>query len=340
MTLRALSKKMVERAGGFALRHRLRNRECLTVTMFHRILPAKEQLRLGADPEYAITPGLLADVLAFLGHHYSFVSLDDVLASRAGRRPLPPYPLLVTFDDGWRDNLEYALPVLKAAGVPWVLFAAIDAMSASKVWWQEALQWALRTGQASYEDLWYKGGGGDFEFDAAKPSDLALLLRYGALSEEARTAVLAPYAAGLQAAYGGNIMLDAAGLRTLRVEGVAIGGHGASHLPLTAVADAQDEATTAKNWLTANVDEAAADSMSFPHGRHDASTINAARSAGYKLLFTSDKVLNPCPAGWITTDLLGRIYVATPNVSSDGSSFAPERLAPWLMLRERKQLAG
>jgi peptidoglycan/xylan/chitin deacetylase (PgdA/CDA1 family) len=56
---------------------------------------------------------------------YTVVGLDDVLAHYAEGAELPRLPVLITFDDGYRDNLEHAAPVLQRHGYPAVLFAPI-----------------------------------------------------------------------------------------------------------------------------------------------------------------------------------------------------------------------
>jgi peptidoglycan/xylan/chitin deacetylase (PgdA/CDA1 family) len=56
---------------------------------------------------------------------YVPVSLEAVRDHYLGGAPLPPRAVLITFDDGYRDNLENALPVLRAHGYPAVLFVPI-----------------------------------------------------------------------------------------------------------------------------------------------------------------------------------------------------------------------
>ena len=50
------------------------------------------------------------------------VALDDVLAHYVEGVPLPARAVLITFDDGYRDNLENAVPILSQHGYPAVLF--------------------------------------------------------------------------------------------------------------------------------------------------------------------------------------------------------------------------
>ena len=56
---------------------------------------------------------------------YTVVDLDAVLDHYTRGAPLPPKSVLVTFDDGYRDNLENALPILHRYGYPAVLFVPI-----------------------------------------------------------------------------------------------------------------------------------------------------------------------------------------------------------------------
>jgi peptidoglycan/xylan/chitin deacetylase (PgdA/CDA1 family) len=56
---------------------------------------------------------------------YTVVDLDAVLAHYGNGDPLPPRPVLITFDDGYRDNLENAAPLLGKHGYRAVVFVPI-----------------------------------------------------------------------------------------------------------------------------------------------------------------------------------------------------------------------
>jgi peptidoglycan/xylan/chitin deacetylase (PgdA/CDA1 family) len=56
---------------------------------------------------------------------YQVVDLDAVLAHYGEGAPLPPLAVLITFDDGYQDNLEHALPILDRHGYRAVLFVPI-----------------------------------------------------------------------------------------------------------------------------------------------------------------------------------------------------------------------
>src|SRR5919205_3313426 len=56
---------------------------------------------------------------------YIVVDLDAVLAHYVDGAPLPEGAVLITFDDGYRDNLENAAPVLRRHGYPAVQFVPL-----------------------------------------------------------------------------------------------------------------------------------------------------------------------------------------------------------------------
>ncbi len=63
---------------------------------------------------------------------YRVVGLDAVLDHYLRRQPLPPGAVLITFDDGYRDNLENAAPVLRRHGYPAVQFVPIAYVGESR----------------------------------------------------------------------------------------------------------------------------------------------------------------------------------------------------------------
>ena len=56
---------------------------------------------------------------------YEPVSLEQVRAHYVEAAALPDGAVLITFDDGYRDNLENALPILQRHGYPAVIFVPI-----------------------------------------------------------------------------------------------------------------------------------------------------------------------------------------------------------------------
>ena len=80
----------------------------------------------------SVPVALFDEQMAQLGElGYTVVDLDSVLAHYVDRKPLPPRAVLITFDDGYRDNLENAVGVLRRHGYPAVLFMPIGYLDTS-----------------------------------------------------------------------------------------------------------------------------------------------------------------------------------------------------------------
>lgn len=70
----------------------------------------------------AIDERTLAEVFAWLRHNgYHPISLQQAIDARAGGQPLPPKPVLLTFDDGYRSAYTKVFPLLKRFGYPALL---------------------------------------------------------------------------------------------------------------------------------------------------------------------------------------------------------------------------
>jgi len=81
---------------------------------------------------------------AFEGHcrllseYCSPITTTTLLAAFDGA-PLPPRPVLVTFDDGYRSVVDYGLPILERYGIPAVVFACVAPIERREHFWFDSL---------------------------------------------------------------------------------------------------------------------------------------------------------------------------------------------------------
>jgi peptidoglycan/xylan/chitin deacetylase (PgdA/CDA1 family) len=77
------------------------------------------------------------------------ISLDDWRAAINGTARLPPRPVLITFDDGYRSVFTIGAPMLAAHALPAVVFTCSDPMARRALLWFDAV--AARDGEAAVE---------------------------------------------------------------------------------------------------------------------------------------------------------------------------------------------
>lgn len=85
------------------------------VLMYHRVVPCERFDQL------SVTPARFEQQMQWLARSCQVVSLADAVAQLQAARPARPC-VAITFDDGYRDNLVHALPVLQRLGLPATVF--------------------------------------------------------------------------------------------------------------------------------------------------------------------------------------------------------------------------
>lgn len=153
--LRAIGGGLLDRAGLldrlFWLRARLGFRE-LAVLTYHRVARplAPGEQRLAACGVGELDPGLvevepadLAAQLEVLRASCTVVSIADVRRFSRGRK-LPPNAVLVTFDDGYVEDHDIALPILRRAGVPATFFIPTGFPDAGRLFWWDRVWLTMR----------------------------------------------------------------------------------------------------------------------------------------------------------------------------------------------------
>ncbi|MBN9669894.1 polysaccharide deacetylase family protein [Labrenzia aggregata] len=110
-------------------------RGCGAIFMLHRVGPARTA-EFQPNGHLEITPEFLRQAVERIrANGYEIISLDkavDLLKSGYGHHR---YAVL-TFDDGYRDNLEIAYPILKEMDAPFTVFVATGLVERqSEIWW-------------------------------------------------------------------------------------------------------------------------------------------------------------------------------------------------------------
>ena len=118
-------------------------RKRVTILMYHRFSDTTENFKLSRH--------VFERQLNYLKHRYNIISFKEYSATLSGSLPqLPPNPLIITIDDGYLDNYEYAFPLIKKYNVPITIFLTTDFIS-KKAWlWSNKLEYILKNSLESH----------------------------------------------------------------------------------------------------------------------------------------------------------------------------------------------
>jgi peptidoglycan/xylan/chitin deacetylase (PgdA/CDA1 family) len=94
--------------------------------------------------DLSVPPERFAAHLRVLREHgYTAITLDDLALALQVGEPLPEKPVILTFDDGYRDHYEHAFPLLREYGYSGTFFLVtgmIDEGHPDYVTWEQVIE--------------------------------------------------------------------------------------------------------------------------------------------------------------------------------------------------------
>ena len=113
-------------------------RSCnVQILLYHRVNDLHDPFFCGTPP------AVFERQMEYLAKHFRPCSLDTALDELA-RKDVPPNSIVVTFDDGYKDNFLHAFPILRKFGIPATIFLATGAIDEGPCLWFDRVFQAFR----------------------------------------------------------------------------------------------------------------------------------------------------------------------------------------------------
>lgn len=227
----------------------------LSILIFHRVVAEPDPLFPGE-----VDARRFDELCSWLARWFRVLPLDAAARELAEGR-LPRRALAITFDDGYADNHDVALPILKKHGLCATFFVATGFLDGGRMWNDGVIE-AVRRSSRSRLDLGGLGIDGPAEFTLADAASRraaidAILgaIKYRPMAE--RTALVAAIAERSGAQLPDDLMMSSAQVRALHRAGMQIGAHTVSHPILATLPrpEAQREIDESRRALEAIVGE-------------------------------------------------------------------------------------
>lgn len=240
----------------------------LSILIFHRILAVPDPLLPGE-----LDAARFNEVCGWLRRWFNVLPLDEAVRGLAGHR-LPARALAITFDDGYADNHDVALPILARHGLRATFFIATGFLDGGRMFNDTVIEAVRRTPHALLDLRGVQDAGpiatlhrvGD---TAAKQDTFAAIVnavKY--LPQAQRDATVAAIAARSGALLPNDLMMRSDQVLALHRAGMQIGAHTVSHpiLARTAPDDARKEMAQSRRTLEA-LTGARVGLFAYPNGR-------------------------------------------------------------------------
>ncbi|WP_426071012.1 polysaccharide deacetylase family protein [Janthinobacterium sp. DSP2-3-3] len=204
----------------------------LSILIYHRVLARPDPLFPGE-----VDARLFERQLRLLKRFYTPLPLSEAV-QRLQDGNLPPRAACITFDDGYADNAQVALPLLQRHGLHATFFIATGYLDGGQMWNDTVIE-AVRQVSGPVLDLQEHGLGClPLASLAQRQAAIATLLgqlKYLPFARRQQLAMQIRRQAGATA--GQTTMLSTAQLRQLHAAGMDLGAHTASHPILSTLPD-------------------------------------------------------------------------------------------------------
>lgn len=269
----------------FALLSPAGQRARLSTLIFHRVHAREDPL----FPEETDSTHF-DEIMTWLSSWFRVLPLDEAV-SRLKSGTLPARSVAITFDDGYADNFENALPILKKHGVSATFFVATGFLDGGRMWNDTVIEAIRRCPDEALdiEDL------GHFRLDSLAARRRAIeaiisRIKYLPIRERAEKAERIAEEAGVS--LPSDLMMTSEQIRQIHRSGMPIGVHTVAHPNLVNLRldEAREEIVKSRNFLE-NLLGARVGLFAYPNGKpgkdYSREHVNLTKELGFDAAFST-----------------------------------------------------
>ncbi len=253
------------------------------IIMYHSVVDEKNAAYI--DRSYSVTVEQFDVQLQYLKSHANVISLSEMVECVYGGGRLPERAVVLTFDDGYLNNLTHAAPLLEKYDLPAMIYLCTGYVDRQQSQWDDVLYSMLQF--RSVQQLQWRGT--DYDLSDAKTLSSAFGMVAGALitaTMSERDQILDDIKAQLQPECEfPQLTMSWDDVRSLASQypQIELGLHTADHLDMTRLTPAQLEAEVTKSQETFSRELGReAEHYSYPYGRHTENVAEQLRGMGFK----------------------------------------------------------
>jgi len=266
-------------------RHLLKNPDACTVLSFHRILPKGHPDYRYTEPELVIDKDRFVELAGLLADSTEVLDAKGFMEWLSGSYRTARTASLITFDDGWKDTLEFASEPLKSLGLPAVVFVCPKVIEEDRytLWFEEVYRLLLKATESNRAPSFAEHGKTPEE--SAKRT-LERLKRTSAAERDEAARELRSLFANTDETPRLLDWNDLSGLMDIGIEPQC---HTLSHEILTMLTDSEIRSNLEKSKRLINERLGFEPRLlAYPNGEADARTASIARDCGFAAAFTTD----------------------------------------------------
>lgn len=261
-----------------------------TILMYHSVADRPEAESI--DPDNWISPKTFMEHARFLANHRKVLALSDLVERLVAGARIDPGTVVLTFDDGYLDNLQVAFPILDEYQLPATLFLPTRYIDDCENQWIDRLYCSFKTRTTNHFTIDAEHMSARYAGTYTLSNQLNCRRAYAELSayllgatcddrEEVLTSIarqLKPSARELKLTMGWEDVNRA----IAQFRGIEVGSHGEAHLNLSECTEdvVRQELLNSKRRIEAMTGKSVR-FFSFPYNRVSAMAIAMLEPLGY-----------------------------------------------------------
>ncbi len=336
-TLKIVIARLFHYSGILFFLNRLWGKNFALILSFHRVVRDSKEATDTPTLPY-LTVAIFENLIKYLHKNRRVITLDDWFSSQRKTSGV-----ILTFDDGWRDNYLYAFPVLKKNRLPAIIFLPVEYIGSQKQFWQVKLYHLLK--ELSFETIEsIEDPELRIKLAEVKKSDVNLeaFRKFNGYLKTRPCHYLNQILSQLEGEANtdwGPACMNWSEVKEMHRQGMIFGSHTSGHVILTV----EDKETVARELVQSKqvLEKQLGETVrhfAYPSGAHNPEVKNSVRQAGYASAATTKEDVNTSG-----TDpfLLNRIEMEENKLTDSSGTFSKclfELETCWLYLKLKNWL--
>lgn len=259
----------------------------LRILCYHRVMDIDpERFELDDD----LVDAKVSDFerqMRFISRHFNAISFEMLIKYKKNGR-LPKNSLIITFDDGYRDNYTETHPVLKKFGFPIAVFLTTGFIGAEELFWWDRLAYIIK--KTTKKEVCFSLNGEIYRYGFSTPEErLLVIMKINTLIKKLEIKEIEGILdqmedslnVSIDSSFSRGLILSWDDIRKMSENNVEFGSHSVHHQLLTILSseEVKDEIAHSKRDLEQMLSKPSI-VFAYPYGLYNSNCLTALKETG------------------------------------------------------------
>jgi peptidoglycan/xylan/chitin deacetylase (PgdA/CDA1 family) len=115
----------------------------LTILLYHGVTEIPNNGIINLQNKH-IKSDIFFSQMEFIKKNCSVISIDEWIYLTSKNKPIPDYPTIITFDDGFKNNIKVAAPILDHLNLPSIFYISTGVIDTDSLFWVDKIEQCIQ----------------------------------------------------------------------------------------------------------------------------------------------------------------------------------------------------